>query len=68
MTSLDRDAPWIAGAAKQDITRLSAEILRLSRLPYRSWRNLDHIRSLDKQIQYLEEVLAAFERDYKKHG
>jgi hypothetical protein len=50
----------------RDITMLTNEIIRISRLPYSSWKNQDRIRSLDKQIEYLESVLAAYERDRKK--
>jgi len=49
-----------------DIRLLSSEILRLSKMPYSSWRNKEKIISLDKQIQYMEELLAAYERDQKR--
>ncbi len=55
-----------AYAIEDAIRQLSAEILRLARLPYKSWKNQEAIISLDKQIEYLEEVLNAFERDKKK--
>lgn len=57
---------FLVNAAEDGIRQLSAEIYRLIKLPYSSWKNQDKIRSLDKQIEYLEEVLAAFERDRKK--
>ena len=65
---LDRDRPWIANAASQDIEKLKNELMRLIHMPYRSADNILKIRGIDKQIEYLEEVLAAFERDEKKHG
>lgn len=55
-------------AIENSIRTLSAEIVRLIKLPYNSWKNQDKIRSLDKQIEYLEELLAAFERDLKRNG
>jgi len=64
----DRDRPWIANAAQQDIEKLKNEIMRLIRMPYSSQSNIMKIRGIDKQIEYLEEVMAAFERDEKKHG
>ena len=64
----DRDRPWIANAAQQSIEALKNELMRLIKLPYRDWNNQQKIQSLDKQIEYLEEVLAAFERDFKKNG
>jgi len=64
----DRDRPWIAQAATQDIEKLKNEIMRLIKMPYSSASNILKIRGIDKQIEYLEEVLAAFERDEKKHG
>lgn len=57
---------YLANAAEDAIRQLSSEILRLIRLPYRSWKNQEAIRSLDNQIEYLESVLAAFENDKKK--
>lgn len=69
MTRRDlRDAPRIASAAEHAIKILSSEILRLVRLPYRSWENQAKIRSLDKQIEYLEHMLAGYERDLKNNG
>lgn len=65
---LDRDRPWIANAATQDIEKLKNELIRLMKLPYASAPNVLKIRGIDKQIEYLEEVLAAFERDEKNHG
>lgn len=56
-----------AQTIQNDINIISSEILRLIRLPYSSWRNKEKIRTLDKQIEYLEELLAAYERDQKKH-
>lgn len=53
-------------SAQEAIKLLSSEILRLIKLPYKSWGNLEKVRSLDKQIEYLEEVLAAFEKDNKR--
>lgn len=64
----DKDRPWIANAASQDIEKLKTELMRLIKLPYRSADAVLKIRGIDKQIEYLEEVLAAFERDEKKHG
>lgn len=55
-----------AFAAEDAIRQLSAEIMRLVRLPYKSWKNQEAIISLDKQIEYLEELLSAYERDKKK--
>lgn len=63
-----KDAPRIASAAQNSINLLSSEILRLIKLPYSSWKNQDKIRSLDKQIEYLEHMLAAYEKDLKKNG
>lgn len=57
---------YLNNAIEDGIRKLSAELVRLARLPYSSWKNQDRIRSLDNQIQYLEKVLAAFERDKKK--
>lgn len=51
---------------QNSINLLSSEILRLIRLPYRDWKNQDKIRNLDRQIEYLEELMAAYERDLKK--
>lgn len=62
-----RDVCLTHHAIENDIRLLSSEILRLSKLPYRSWGNLDKIRRLDDQIQYLEHMLAAYERDLKKY-
>lgn len=62
------DAPQIAYAAKDAVSQLMAEILRLTKLPYRSWKNEDRIRSLDKQIEYLEQMMAQYESDVKKHA
>jgi hypothetical protein len=53
-------------ASEHAIRVLSAELVRLTRLPYSSWKNLDRIRSLDKQIEYLEHMLAGYEQDQKK--
>lgn len=55
-----------ANATEHAIRLLSSEILRLIKLPYSSWKNQDRIRSLDKQIEYLESLLAAYEKDRKK--
>lgn len=52
-------------AIRHSISLLMTEILRVSKLPYSSWRDKERIKSLDQQIQYLEEVLAAYERDMK---
>lgn len=65
---IDRDAPYIASAAQNAINLLGSEILRLIKMPYKSWENNAKIKSLDDQIMYLEEILAAYERDRKKHG
>ena len=64
----EEDRPWIAKAALTDIEKLKNELMRLIRMPYRSADNVLKIRGIDKQIEYLEEVLAAFERDEKKYG
>ncbi len=53
-------------AVDDAIRKLSAELVRLIRLPYSSWKNQDKIRALDKQIEYLESLLSAYERDKKK--
>lgn len=50
---------------EQDIRVLTAEIYRLSKLPYASWKNKDRIRSLDKQIEYLEHMLAEYQKAQK---
>ena len=50
---------------QQDIRMLSAEIYRLSKLPYADWNNINKMKTIDQQIQYLEELLAAYERDLK---
>ncbi len=63
-----RDAPRIASAAENAVRLLSSEILRLIRLPYSSWENNAKIRSLDAQIEYLESMLAGYERDLKNNG
>lgn len=57
---------YYRSATTDAIRQLSAELVRLTRLPYRSWKNFEKIRNLDSQIQYLEEVLAAFEKDKKR--
>lgn len=49
----------------RDIATLKGEIMRLLRMPYPAWRHMEHLRHLDKQIEYLEGVLANFERDQK---
>jgi len=54
-----------ANATQDAIRLLSSEILRLIHLPYRSWKNQEAIRSLDAQIEYLEELLSAYEKDRK---
>lgn len=60
-----KDISAIASVIENDIRLISAEILRLSRLPYASWGNMERIRSLDEQIRYLEEVLANYEKALK---
>lgn len=60
------DKTYQQSAIEQSIALLTSEIVRLTRLPYRSWRNLEKIRNLDDQILYLEETLSAYERDLKK--
>jgi hypothetical protein len=47
-------------AVENSIRLLSAEIYRLIRMPYANAKN-------KAQILYLEELLAAYERDLKKH-
>lgn len=59
----DRQPRWFT--LEQDIRVLSAEIVRLSKLPYSSWANINKIRSLDQQIQYLEELISVYQRDQK---
>lgn len=60
------DRSQIFSAVDNSIRIIQAEIVRVSSLSYKSWKNLDKIRSLDKQVEYLEEVLAAYEKDLKK--
>lgn len=60
---LDRQPKYFT--LQNDINKLSAEILRLAKLPYRSKMAMEKIRKVDDQIKYLEELLAAFERDQK---
>lgn len=60
----DREQGW--HVLENDIRMLSAEIVRLCSLKYTSNQNFSKIRSLESQIQYLEEMLAAYERDQKK--
>lgn len=50
---------------QNDINILSSEIVRLCRLPYRSKTNMSKICTLEKHIQYLEELLEAYKRDQK---
>jgi hypothetical protein len=61
---LDRTPRW--QTLQNDIRLLSAEILRISNLPYSSKRSREKVISLDKQIQYLEQVLASYEKDQKE--
>lgn len=61
---LDRTPRW--QVLQNDINKLSAEILRISRLPYSSKRAREKIVNLDTQIQYLESLLAAYEKDQKE--
>jgi hypothetical protein len=63
---MNKDRPPFYYTIQNDINKLTSEIVRLSRLPYSSKQNMARIRSVDNQIMYLEEVLAAFERDSKK--
>lgn len=51
---------------QQDINKLSAEILRISSLPYSSRQSIEKLTSIDNQIRYLEELLAAYEKNQKK--
>ncbi len=51
---------------EQDIRALSAEILRLIRMPYKSKHNQERIHSIDKQIEYLEHMLAGMRQEQGK--
>lgn len=62
---MSTDVSYKCTAVRNCITLLTAEILRISKQSYFSWKNKEHIRNLDDQIRYLEEVLAAYERDAK---
>lgn len=50
---------------QSDINLIMCEIVRLSRLPYSSWGNKSKIQSLDKQVEYMESILASYEKDQK---
>lgn len=50
---------------EQDIRLIMAEIVRLSRLPYSSKKNMTKITNLDQHVQYLESLLASYEKDQK---
>lgn len=51
---------------QSDIDKLKDELLRVSRLTNVEKKEMDRVRQVDQQLQYLEELLAAFERDQKK--
>ena len=61
-----RDVSPFTDMVERQINMLCAEIVRISSMGYASWGNKDRIRSLDKQIEYLEEMLAGYEADKKK--
>ncbi len=51
---------------EQDIRCIMAEIVRLSKIPYSSAKNMNQIRTLDQQVQYLEELLAGYQAEQKR--
>ena len=51
---------------EQDIRLLSSELYRLIKLPYSSKANFSKIRSLEDQIMYLEQVIAATQAAQKE--
>lgn len=59
------DRPQLYYLCAIDIEKLKNEIMRLIRLPYRHQKNINKIRTIDQQIEYLEKVMASFERDQK---
>lgn len=61
-----KDRKAIHFMLEQDIRCIMAEIVRLSTMPYSCAKNLGKIRTLDQQVEYLEQVLAAYEADQKK--
>lgn len=52
---------------QDSISLLTSEIVRLSKIPYRSQANINKIRTVDQQIEYLERLLAAYERDHRNY-
>lgn len=66
MNKIELRHDYEVSATEHAIKLLSSEIMRLIKLPYTSWRNQEAIRSLDQQIEYLESLIAAYEKDRKK--
>jgi hypothetical protein len=62
----DRQYIFTKSAVHDAIDKLKNEMLRLTNLSRAEKKNFEKIIKLDEQINYLEELLSAYEKDEKK--